>query len=143
MKLLVIRRKDKTARCCVVGVGIEWLKEHATINNGAGVLVHGGVVSQSDEVLIDPLKLLEPGEAADFWLRDYCGYTENESIEFLEKDVLVLRLNGEGRWQQMQTLYSDLVKKDYFLFSSSYGGDGIKLPMLIDERGIRIFTNKE
>ena len=151
-------------RACVIGYGTQWLNKNIEIQRSIAYAKWQHAtkdiisdeyrtrdspwISQSGEILYDPLELIDK---PDEWLADY-HFASDILLSFKLDNVIELRLNNNGIWVQTPltttirfpegVLTQDPWEGMAHIFSSSYGGDGIQLPMRLNEKGKRVLCIK-
>lgn len=71
----------------------------------------------------------------DQWFRDYCA---ESSVNMTVGDhVVLLRQHGCAVWAQLPP--HGLKEHVLFLFSASYGGNGMRIKVLLDDQALKIF----
>jgi hypothetical protein len=142
--MLIIRHdspnETKKARLCILGRSLKWLEQFGGVLE-IKTTMERAIISQSDEILFDPDKLAEDTDISNSWISDYNSQFTG-IIEFKMENAIELRLRDKGTWKQVDA-NPPVEKVIYPIFSSSYGGDGITLPMILDARGLRILNNRE
>lgn len=154
--LIIAPESPKTdrSRCCIYSRSLKWLWTTGVPQPGSSrwsldLRDLSAIMSQTHEIMVDPDHLIGPHEIINRWIRDYAGPYQG-SLEFLASKVLELTQDSSGIWRESEeatpgppTLLSrstELV--EWPLFSSSYGGDGITLKMLLGPRGLDLMRNR-
>ncbi len=125
-KMRFLRSKYGTTTC--KGSRIVWVNgDYESIKSRKGRLVLSkvnAIVTQGSEVLVTPNNLADLSSYfVNTWLRDYCDRASNGIAYFDEP----LELTRDGDVFVEGGLTKDTLINDYFLFGSSYGGDGIRI----------------
>ena len=144
MKLLIIspispKDPSTNSRACIYARDLVWLHK-ISIASGDHFLVNViGMMSQSHEIMVDPDNLMGHDQVVNQWLADYCSPFSGD-ILFKFEDVLELTQTGDEWVEQGPWVHDEDPRHP--VFSSSYGGDGIRLTMRLTTHGLRIMQNR-